>query len=151
MKTKAKNIYLRCALAAVILLLCFIWGNSLLPGEESGQISGGLLAWLRGHFRLFAGLPEVVLRKIGHVSEFAALGLCLGWLFFNAGSVGVHRLTMPLLAGMAAANIDETIQYFRPDRGPSVIDVWIDVGGVCIGLCLWLLLRKIIKWKGKRK
>ena len=31
-------------LAAVLLVLCFIWGNSLLPGTESGKISGGLLA-----------------------------------------------------------------------------------------------------------
>lgn len=148
---KAKKTCLKFAIAAVAVLLCFIWGNSLLSGAQSGQISGGLLAWLRAHFRVFAALPEVVLRKIGHVTEFAALGFCLGWLFFRAGSVGVHRLTMPLLVGLTAANIDETIQYFRPGRGPSVIDVWIDVGGVCAGICLWLLLRKMIQWKGKRK
>lgn len=149
MKTERKN--KNCALAAVLILLCFIWGNSLLSGEESGQISGGLLAWLKETFRFLSWLPEVLLRKMGHLSEFAALGFCLSWLSGNLGAAGFHRVSMPLLAGMTAANIDETIQYFRPNRGPSVIDVWIDVGGVCAGICLWLLLQKMIQWKEKRK
>lgn len=148
---KKKNAYLKCALTAVVLLLCFIWGNSLLSGAESGKISGGLLNWLRETFPFLAPMREVVLRKLGHLSEFAALGFCLSWFFCRIGAPGIHRVTMPLLAGFIAANIDETIQYFRPGRGSSVIDVWIDMGGVCTGICLWLLLHKIIQQKGKRK
>ena len=40
---------------------------------------------------------------------------------------------------MSAACIDETIQVFSPDRGPSLIDVWIDVGGVAAGMTVLLL------------
>lgn len=152
MKTEIKRTEIRSkrgAFAIVIFLLCFIWGNSLLPGAESGQISGGLLAWLKENFRFLSGLPEVALRKIGHLSEFAALGVCLSPLFCSAGAAGFHRVTMPLFVGMSVANVDETIQYFRPGRGSSVIDVWIDVGGVCIGICLWLILHKMIKQKGE--
>ena len=125
--------------AAVAVVLCFIWGNSMLPGEESGEISGGLLLWLKAHFAFLQAMPEVVLRKLGHFSEFMALGFFLCWLFRLNGQVGLHRLTVPLFFGILAANIDETIQVFRPDRGPSVIDVWIDVAGVCVGIGLFRL------------
>lgn len=123
----------------ILLLLAFIWGNSTLSGEESGAISGGLLDWLAEHFASLKDMPERVLRKLGHLSEFAALGIFLGLYFRNQQSY--HRITMPLLIGFMAANIDELIQVFSPKRGPSVVDVWIDVGGLCIGLlALWILL-----------
>lgn len=140
--------------AAVALVLCFIWGNSMLPGEESGEISGGLLLWLKAHFHFLRAMPELVLRKLGHFSEFTALGFFLCWLFRLDGQEGPHRLTVPLFFGMLAANIDETIQVFRPDRGPSVIDVWIDVAGVCLGIGLFFLCCRLHlkrKSKGKKK
>ncbi len=125
--------------AIIVLLLAFIWGNSTLSGEESGAISSGLLKWLTTRFHLLEDMPELVLRKLGHVSEFAALGFFLGLYFRNQQSY--HRITMPLLMGFAAANIDELIQVFVPKRGPSVIDVWIDMGGLCAGLLAAQFLR----------
>ena len=139
-------------LTASLVVLAFIWGNSLLSGEKSGQISGGLLRWLKEAIPLLRGMPELLLRKLGHFSEFAALGFLLCWLFRLGGQQGIHRFSVPLLCGMLAANIDETIQVFRPNRGPSVIDVWIDVAGVCLGIGVFCLLRRIRTiWKGKSK
>lgn len=137
-----------CLCAIIGLLLAFIWGNSTLSGEESGAISGELLDWLAAHFSFLKDMPELVLRKLGHLSEFAALGFFLGLYFRKQQSY--HRITMPLLLGFAAANIDELIQVFSPKRGPSVVDVWIDMGGLCAGLLvLWFLLgiRKLVKKK----
>ncbi len=135
--TRRKLHYCLCAI--IVLLLVFIWGNSTLSGEESGAISSGLLDWLAAHFSFLKDMPELVLRKLGHLSEFAALGFFLGLYFRKQQSY--HRITMPLLLGFAAANVDELIQVFSPKRGPSVVDVWIDMGGLCAGLLvLWLLL-----------
>ncbi len=129
--------YLLCAIIAALLL--FIWGNSTLSGEESGAISGRLLDWLTAHVSFLEDMPELVLRKLGHLSEFAALGFFLG-LYFRKQQ-RYHRITMPLLLGFTAANVDELIQVFSPERGPSVVDVWIDMGGLCAGLlAVWLLL-----------
>ncbi len=133
--------------AIIVLLLAFIWGNSTLSGEESGAISGGLLEWLTEHFPLLEDMPELVLRKLGHVSEFAALGFFLGLYFWNQQSY--HRITMPMLIGFAAADIDELIQVFSPKRGPSVVDVWIDMGGLCAGLLVAQLLLGV--WKLVKK
>ena len=118
--------------------LVFIWGNSLLPGEISGAISdfvGNILALLFAQ-----GQPEpdsggFLLRKLAHFTEFTALGLCLCWLF---GMLGKGML-LPFFSGAAAACVDETIQLFVPDRGPSLRDVGIDACGVLLGVILLTL------------
>ena len=111
----------RMTLCTVLLLcnLVFIWGNSLLPAEVSGQISGTLKALLDGVFTPGEAVPsggDGLLRKFAHFVEFGALGLLLGWLF---GMLGKKRLPAFAL-GVAAACIDETIQIFVPGRGPGI-------------------------------
>ncbi len=144
--THRKLHYWLCAI--IILLLAFIWGNSTLSGEESGAISGGLLDWLAARFPFLEDMPELVLRKLGHLSEFAALGFFLGLYFRKQQSY--HRITMPLLLGFAAANVDELIQVFIPERGPSVVDVWIDMGGLCAGVLVMRLILGIRKLVTKK-
>ena len=126
----------RIRLCAVLLIcnLIFIWGNSLLPGEVSGAFSD----WVKNLLaRLFAGDPGSasgggLLRKIAHFTEFTALGICLAWLH---GMLGKGKLR-PFLWGVLAASVDETIQRFVPDRGPSLKDVCIDASGVLTGIIL---------------
>ncbi len=131
----------------IALNLAFIWGNSALSGETSGQISGGLMQFLRDLFGTFVW-GEYVLRKLGHFSEFACLGALLFLYWRYSGETKLHAFAMPLLCGLLAACCDETIQVFTPDRGPSVIDVWIDTAGVCVGIgfsfvcCAYASLRK---------
>ena len=68
----------RMTLCTVLLLcnLVFIWGNSLLPAEVSGQISGSLKAFLDGLFPPGEAVPsggDGLLRKCAHFAEFGAL------------------------------------------------------------------------------
>ena len=136
----------------ICLVLCFIWGNSMLSGEESGAISGGLLDWIITNLPFLKWLPELILRKFGHFSEFGLLGFLLAWFFLLQGQRGIHGASMPLLCGMTAALTDETIQVFSPGRRPSVVDVWIDVAGVCAGIALlWGGYYLFLKWKGRKK
>ena len=121
----------------VVLLACeliFIWGNSLLPGRISGAFSDWVKSILAA---LFSGSPAApleggLLRKLAHFTEFTALGMCLAWLhgMLRKGNV------RPFLWGVLAASVDETIQCFVPDRGPSVRDVCIDSAGVLTGIIL---------------
>lgn len=132
------------------VLLCFIWGNSLLSGDVSGEISGGLLRWLIRIFPFLRWLPEYLLRKIGHFSEFALLGFLLSWFFLLQGQRGIHRFSMPLLLAMLAANTDETIQTVIPGRGPSVVDVWIDTAGACAGIAVLFAVYAVIKFVNQK-
>ena len=53
----------------------------------------------------------------------------------------VHAAPWPLLLGLLIANADEFIQLYVSGRSSSVRDVWIDFGGVCVGVgCALLLL-----------
>lgn len=55
------------------------------------------------------------------------------------GEKSAHLICMPLLFGLLTACVDETIQVFTPDRGPSLIDVWIDTAGVAAGITFLLI------------
>lgn len=140
---KRKKILL-CSILLTLNLL-FIWGNSMLNGEVSGELSGGIMAWLLKHFGSLIPFGELLLRKLGHLTEFTCLGILLFRLFHLLGEKGIHGLAMPLFGGMLAACVDETIQVFTPDRGPSVTDVWIDTAGVCAGIVLGTIVCKLIE------
>ena len=136
---------LRLCTALLIANLVFIWGNSLLPGEISGALSN----WLKDLLAsiLPGGSPGGsgggLLRKLAHFTEFACLGMCLTW---RMGMLQKHS-GFALLLGAAAACVDETIQRFVPDRGPSIIDVGIDTCGVITGMILLLLGHYLITVK----
>lgn len=122
--------------------LALIWGNSALPADTSGAISGWVLELLR--FLPHSELAHTILRKIGHFSEFACLGLLTGWfLFVRRDTISWHLLGF----GLAVACVDETIQAFVPGRGPSIFDVWIDTAGFSVGLIIVSIGYTIIKHK----
>lgn len=133
----------RLTLCGVLLvcILAFIWGNSAMPGETSGALSGWLgdiLSRLMPFLATENGLH--FLRKAAHFSEFAALGVFLSWLFGMTAQRPLTRYTFPLLCGAAAAIIDEIIQIFSPGRYCSVVDVGIDCAGVLTGFLILQLL-----------
>ena len=133
----------RMTLCICLLIVClaFIWGNSLTNGEDSGNLSGGVMAWINTFLRLDSAGADMLhwlIRKGAHFTEFACLGLLLTWLFGMMGEKKGHLFCMPLLFGMMAACVDETIQVFVPDRGPSPVDIWIDTCGVAAGIVILL-------------
>ena len=135
---------LRLSKWLITLILCFIWGNSLLPGHISGQLSDWakeiLASLLPGQIGGDIG-GGGLLRKIAHFTEFAALGACLSWRF----GMLEKRKILALAYGIPAACVDETIQLFVPDRGPGIMDVAIDTCGVAAGMILLLLAHNFTK------
>ncbi len=134
---------LRLCAALLIALLAFIWGNSLLPGEVSQAFSDWVKALLA---KLLPAMESGtsgggILRKIAHFTEFAALGLLLGWL---AGMLQ-KRKVLPFGWGVLTACVDETIQYFTPGRCPALKDVTIDSCGVLTGLILLWIGHTLVK------
>ena len=126
-------------LLGIGLNLVFIWGNSMLPGDVSGQISGGVFEYVEELFSVFGSAGEFVLRKLGHFSEFTLLGFLLAGLVCCFPLRRQDGFVLPLLGGLLTACVDETIQIFVPGRGPSVRDVCIDSCGVLLGVILLTL------------
>ena len=132
-----------CGLLA-LLWLAFIWGRSLQPAAISSQESGAVLNGLTELLRAL-GLPALLdmtmVRKGAHMAEYALLAL-LGYgsgIRLERGLA--RRLEGLLLLCMGSALIDETIQLFVEGRSGQVSDIWVDLGGACLGLLAALLLR----------
>jgi len=125
---------MRLCAALLIANLVFIWGNSLLPGEVSGAFSDWVRAVLAKFFPGDGMEPSAggLLRKVAHFTEFALLGMLLSWLF----GMLQKNPALSFGCGVLAACVDETIQRFVPDRGPSILDVGIDTCGVLTGMLL---------------
>ena len=148
-KTKSRLVI--CSIL-IGLVLAVIWGNSCLSGESSGRFSAWVGAILSTVFPFFSPESEIghyILRKIGHFSEFAALGLLLSWLYGMLMQRKWLMLGLPLISAMAAAAIDETIQIFTPGRNSSIVDVCIDSSGALFGILFlhlcWIIIRRLRK------
>lgn len=139
---------LRLAWALLALNLVFIWGNSLLPAELSGAISGKLweiLSYLLpGGENADLGTGDGILRKIAHFLEFGCLGAVLCWLM---GMLD-RPWFLALAGGFLAACVDELIQVYVPGRGPAFTDVLLDTAGALSGI---LLLLTVLKFFCKEK
>ena len=139
----------------LVLLLAFIWGNSMLSREVSGAISDALMEkmntaaqWLGLGEDLFTfmadedgdGIEEptsYLVRKIAHVTEFAVLAILLRSVYQNKGA---RRDLWAFGTSMACAAADETIQLFS-HRGSQLWDVFIDAGGALLGLMIAALVQ----------
>lgn len=138
----------RLTLCGILLtgILIFIWGNSAMPGETSGALSGwvgALLSKIAPFLSTENGLH--FLRKAAHFSEFAALGMILSWLFGMLLRRWPWPCLLPVLCGATAACIDETIQIFSPGRYSSMTDVLIDCSGVVTGILIFYIIFYILR------
>ena len=132
---KERRAFLWCAL--LMLNLFLIWGNSLLSGAESSQVSGGIMEFFMELFHLPAGFSDtlhLIIRKLAHFTEFACLSVLISLHLRRVEEKRVYQMLLAVLLSMVAALVDETIQIYTPDRGPSLKDVWIDTLGAVLGM-----------------
>lgn len=139
-------------LIPVLLVMVLIFGFSAQNGEASGGLSRQITGWIAGIFVPdFEALPQeqqetiysqlgLVIRKMGHFSEFAALGF---FLMLHISQIA-KRVSVPhpwlwaWIAGTVYAISDEVHQHFVGGRNPAVTDVLIDSAGVITGVLLML-------------
>lgn len=121
----------------------FIFSNSLEIGSVSSARSGEVTALLN-RFLSGAGLPTLtqgMVRKLAHFAEFFVSGFWFTLCLRVYTRHYIRHISWPLLLGLLIANTDEFIQLYVSGRSSSVRDVWIDFGGVCVGVgCALLLL-----------
>lgn len=134
----------------LLLNLCFIWGNSLLPPHTSNAISDRVTEIIQSVFAVQKEDNEASdtwwtgrhVRKLAHATEFAVLGVLMSAYAAVRGKKLRGNWTSIALSGVLTALTDETIQLFN-GRTSAVKDVWIDSGGFAFGMLLaaFLLVR----------
>ncbi len=125
----------------VLAMLAFIWGQSLMPGAASQMESDSVLKLVYPVVELLqkalAALgrtydPTFLVRKLAHFTEYAVLGVLMFVLFLQPEGGG--RYIPPMGLCLAAAAVDEGLQFFAVDRGPALRDVILDFTGSCAGI-----------------
>ena len=132
---------------ALVLWVLFIWGHSLLSGEQSGSESGFFLTLLRPVFETFGltdlDLMHLIIRKCAHFTEYMVLGI-LATRTLRPRLRGPWFVLLAFLAlWIGVPSIDETIQSFVPGRGPAVADALLDMSGFATGFLLTTLVLRL--------
>lgn len=146
---------------AIAAVLCFIFGNSLLDGQESGEMSSSVLDLVKPILRPIVdvltknpvtdALLHAVVRKLAHFTEFAGLASLSTLLLFQlCGTLRTHAVGYVLFGTLLAAVTDEFIQSFT-GRGTSVRDALLDFCGALFGLLLTALICRLIRTFVSRK
>lgn len=134
---------------AALIMVCIIWGNSLVPGTGSGNLSLIVMEAVRG-FLGALGLPfewvtNFVVRKCAHFTEYMILGIIVTHAFDIEGRHKPLALLSTVVFLVLVSSIDETIQLFVPGRSGMVRDVLIDCSGAATGVVLRYLIRAGLK------
>ena len=121
-----------------VLIICFIFGNSLKDGTESSLQSARVAEILRQILdpgrKIEEGLFHFYVRKAAHFTEFAALGCCLNGTAVSLRKQRNHLdFLKPLFIAVSVAMTDEFIQRFT-GRTSSVRDVMLDSLGALFGI-----------------
>ena len=137
-----KGILFVILIAMVVSTVAFIFYNSSLPPEKSSEQSsvvGDIIAGIIPPETEAGGFIQKYLRKIAHFTEYGLLGVELTLLVLIYSKRRVRHFLLSLTAAVFVALTDETVQMFSK-RGPSVYDVWIDVGGFVFFATLTLIV-----------
>ena len=137
---KANKKWIILAIVAVVLWTMFIWGNSIVPGPKSNQMSNHVIAKVSpfmGWLKLTAKQWDYFVRKAAHMTEFGILSVFWCALLSQCMS---HTWKLPFISlgtCFLTACIDETIQIFT-GRTSRFKDVCFDTAGAFIGICLFI-------------
>ena len=126
-----------------IIVLIFIWGNSMLNGSISEMISSFIQYLLTGQDMEMVILSgsDKLLRKIAHFSEYLLLALCVYYGCYKNRIAG-QTMRFCMILFLLVAPCDEWIQSFTDGRNASFFDVLLDWSGYTIGWLINLLLIK---------
>lgn len=134
---KNLNIILFILIFAVI---CFIWGNSIMPPDASALHSGKIVKLVKKIFdpndRIPYDILSLIIRKLAHFFEFALLGFLCGVIRLCYRKISIFAV---LYAPLLVAVIDETIQSVN-GRGSSTRDVLLDHMGAVTGLVVSIIM-----------
>ena len=134
-----------------LLITIFIFTNSAKTADSSSEQSSSLVDWAINNLSFFfkdRSTATYYVRKFAHFSEFFVQGAFLSGALF---SVKYHKhFIYVLFAGLLTACIDEYIQLFFPGRSGEVGDIFIDFGGTCLAVAVFMISWYLIKKAGKK-
>lgn len=142
-------------LLGTVLLICFIFGRSMMPFDASSAESGSVVDMLGGVLSML-GINEQdashVVRKAAHFTEFCVLGVLLTLTAWKNGKKNLrpHIFTV-LFFSLAVPVCDEAIQYLSPGRSPEVADVLLDFSGAFTGFLITFVILQLLSMHNRKE
>lgn len=149
------NIIRGILITALIAIFVTIFGFSNQNSETSAGLSQKVTNFVVEFVPSIKNMPEKekeqaeyriekIIRKIAHYSIYTLVGILLMALMSTYKIKELDRIAISMIIGVIYAATDEIHQAFVPGRGPLVTDVILDSIGVLTGICIVLLVYKII-------
>ena len=142
----SKNSKRGLSCAALLVWMSVIYWFSAQNGEQSGNLSEGLLSWILSWFHISI---HTVLRKLAHFSEYLILAVLIANVCAQWGMKGRKMVWIAVCASALYAGLDEWHQSFVGGRTPKLMDVGIDSLGALCGALLYVGFDRI--WRHKRR
>lgn len=131
-----------------ILVTVFIFTASSQSGEQSAELSSGLLEFLMSLLdKTGLTITHLFVRKAAHFTEFFMQSLFLSLSAFYSLKGLKPYISNIAFAGLLTACLDEFSQYFSLGRSAQVSDVLIDFSGT---ICALILLCVVVKLSKRR-
>ena len=121
-----------------ILLMILIFSFSNQTGNESSSLSGQIVQWIQ--INLHISIPELIIRKGAHMSEYALLTMTFIYGFYKSELKQFQIYSYSLLACFLYACTDEFHQLFIGGRAGQITDVLIDTSGGILALVFVYIL-----------
>lgn len=151
---KKKQIFRVITTILTLLIIAFIFYNSLMPAGESSQSSGRVLRFLNGICE-FLGLGSLFthsfVRTLAHFSEFAVLGASSLLMYLSYLGFKVRDLILALATVLSVAITDECIQLFSAGRTFQFEDIFVDFSGGTLGASFLFLIIFVVKIIKRRR
>lgn len=153
MNLKIQRIFF-AILTIVTFVTIFAFSNQ--NGEKSGSTSRGFTKKIIEILQLDKNLSEsekenliensqFFIRKLAHFTIYTIAGINIFGFVNTFDMKKRNKILCALLVGIIYAMSDEIHQMFSGDRTPAIRDVFIDSCGVLFGICIFLVIDKIIK------
>ena len=121
------------------LLVIFIFSNQ--DGTTSTALTNGVLE--KYLFFIDSDVLFIIIRKIAHITEYLILGI-LVFGFVNEFKID-RKIIISLLICLIFSSLDEFHQLFIPGRTGKILDVFIDMIGILLGIGVVSLVHKDLR------
>lgn len=148
-KTQTSKSFKIIMLAITAGIIIFAFVHSSMPADISGEESENVMEFLQNILNLFgrsAELTDHIVRKMAHFAEYTVIGIMLVSCAYSFCRTKPHKYySQIMLAGLATAVCDETIQLNVAGRSGQITDVLLDFSGVLAGALLMLVVFMIYR------
>lgn len=132
--------YIKFLLIIIWLIVIFVFSNQ--NGLDSTNLTNGILE--RYLFFINNDFIFILIRKMAHITEYLILGILI-INFINEFKID-NKIIISIFICFILASLDEFHQLFVVGRTGKLLDVFIDMIGVFLGILLFQKInKKIIK------